>query len=354
LKRGIGNMAQEEKGIWVFAEHRKGELLDVSLELLGEGQRLAQRLGGEVAAILLGQGVEALAKTVARYGASKVYLVEDERLEEYAGEAYVQVIAGLIERYKPRIVLAGSTWKVCDFLPYVAARLRMAFAANYTRLTTGEKGALQVIRPIYGGKLDGVYSIAPHRASSLAVTVRPGAIGIAKPKEDGEAKLIRVETRLDWQRIRTRVVELIKGDPKKMDISQAEIIVAVGRGIGSAEKLASIDALADVLGASIAGTRPAVDAGWVPFERQVGQTGKSVSPKLYIACGISGAIQHTAGMKDSEHIIAINKDPEAPIFKICDLGIVGDVHEVLPKLVANLRRVTGTGSSDVEKITSHL
>ena len=346
-------MASEEKGIWVFAEHRKGELLDVSLELLGEGQGLAQKLGGEVAAILLGHGVEALAKTAAHYGARKVYLVEDERLEEYACEAYVQVIAGLIERYQPRVLLAGSTWKACDFLPYVAARMGMAFAANYTRLTTGEKGALQLVRPICGGKLDGVYSTAPHRACSLALMARPGAIGVGRPEEGAEAKLIRFDARLDQQSVSTRVIEFIKGDPKKMDISQAEIIVAAGRGIGSAEKLASIEALADALGASIAGTRPAVDAGWVPFERQVGQTGKSVSPKLYIACGISGAIQHTAGMKDSEHIIAINKDPEAPIFKICDMGIVGDVHEVVPKLVADLRRVMGSGSPDVEKSIGH-
>jgi electron transfer flavoprotein alpha subunit len=347
-------MAQEEKDIWVFAEHRKGELLDVSLELLGEGQGLAQKLGGEVAAILLGHSVEALAQTAASYGAKKVYLVEDERLEEYECDAYVQVLAGLIGRYRPRILLAGSTWKACDFLPYVAAKMGMAFAANYTRLTTGEEGVLQLIRPIYGGRLDGVYSIAPHRACSLAVMARPGAIGMGKAEEDGEAKLIRVDARLNPQSIRTKVVEFIKGDPKKMDISQAEIIVAAGRGIGSAEKLACVEALADALGACIAGTRPAVDAGWVSFERQVGQTGKSVSPKLYIACGISGAIQHTAGMKDSEHIVAINEDPEAPIFKICDMGIVGDVQEVVPKLVADLRRVTRSGSPDVEKTITHL
>ena len=347
-------MAQEEQDIWVFAEHRKGELLDVSLELLGEGQGLAQKLGGEVAAILLGHGVEALAKTVACYGARRVYLVEDERLEEYECDAYVQVIAGLVERHRPRVLLAGSTWKACDFLPYVAARMGMAFSANYSRMTTGEKGALQLTRPIYGGRLDGVYSLAPDRAHSLAVMARPGAIGMGRTEEAGEPKLIRVDPQLNWQSIRTKAVEFIKGDPKKMDISQAEIIVAAGRGIDSAEKLAPVEALADVLGASIAGTRPAVDAGLVSFERQVGQTGKSVSPKLYIACGISGAIQHTAGMKDSERIIAINKDPEAPIFKICDIGIVGDVQEVIPKLVADLNRVRRAGSPNGEEAISHL
>jgi len=347
-------MAQEERDVWVFAEHRKGELLEVSLELLGEGEKLADRLGGEVAAILVGDGVEMLADTLAHYGATKVYLVEDEILEEYASDAYVEVIAGLIQKYRPRVILAGATCQARDFLPRVAARVRMGFGANYSRLVTSGEGMLQLTRPIYGGRFDGIYAMVPDKADSVVATARPGAIGLEKPREDGGAELIKVDAGVSPQAIRTKVIDFIKGDPQQMDIRQAEIIVAAGRGVGSAETLRCIEELAEVLGACIAGTRPATDAGWLPFERQVGQTGKTVSPKLYVACGISGAIQHTAGMKDSKRIIAINNDPEAPIFKICDLGIVGDVHEVVPKLIASLRQLASSGAPGADNIIGQL
>ena len=347
-------MAQEERDVWVFAEHRKGELLEVSLELLGEGEKLAERLGGEVAALLVGNRVEMLADTLARYGARKVYLVEDELLEEYASDAYVEVIAGLIQQHRPRVFLAGATCQACDFLPRVAARARMGFGANYSRLVINGEGMFQLTRPIYGGRFDGIYAVDPHKVSSVVATARPGAIGLEKPREDGGAELIKVDAGVNPQGIRTKVIDFIKGDPQQMDIRQAEIIVAAGRGAGSAETLRCIEELAEVLGACIAGTRPATDAGWLPFERQVGQTGKTVSPKLYVACGISGAIQHTAGMKDSKRIIAINNDPEAPIFKICDLGIVGDVHEVVPKLIASLRQLASSGAPEADKIIDQL
>ncbi len=350
----MGNMAQEGRDVWVFAEHKKGELMEVSLELLGEGEKLAERLGGEVAAVLVGNGVGRLADTLAHYGARKVYLVESEILEEYAGDAYAEVIASLIQRYRPKVFLAGATCQACDFVPRVAARARMGFGANYTRLLATGEGMLQLTRPIYGGRFDGIYAIAHDTASSVVATARPGAIGLEKPREKRRAEIIKVEAGVSPQGIRTKVIDVIEGDPEKMDIRQAEIVVAAGRGIGCADKLGCIEELAKVLRACIAGTRPAVDAGWVPFERQVGQTGKTVSPKLYIACGISGAIQHTAGMKDSKRIIAINRDPEAPIFKICDIGIVGDVHEVVPKLTASLRRLASSGAPEVDRIIGEI
>ncbi len=348
-------MAQEEGGIWVFAEQRKGELLDVSLELLGEGWRLAERLGGEVVAILLGNGLEQLVDPLAHYGADKVYLVEGEGLEEFASDTYVEIIAGLVQKSRPRVFLAGVTWQARDFLPRVAARTGMAFAANYSKVVTDAAGALEVTRPIYGGKLDGVYAICPEKTNSMVVTTTPGAVGMEKPDLEKKAELNRIEAKVNSHNIRTRVIDFIKGDPRKMDIHQAEIVVAAGRGMGCAESFGRVQELADLLGACVAGTRPVVDAGWLPFERQVGQTGKSVSPKLYIACGVSGAIQHTVGMKDSKHIIAINKDPDAPVFKICDLGIVADVNEAIPKLIARLRQVVGSsGVRDTDSIIDKL
>jgi len=347
-------MAQEE-GIWVFAEQRNGELLDVSLELLGEGRRLAERLGGEVAAILLGNGLEQLVDPLAHYGADRVYLVEGESLEEFASDTYVEVIAGLVQKSKPRVFLAGVTWQTRDFLPRVAARTGMAFAANYSKVVTDAAGALEVTRPIYGGKLDGIYAIVPEKSNSLVATATPGAVGMEKPNLEKKVELNRIEAKINSHSIRTRVIGFIKGDPRKMDIRQAEVVVAAGRGMGCAENFECVQELADLLGACVAGTRPAVDAGWLPFERQVGQTGKSVSPKLYICCGVSGAIQHTVGMKDSKHIIAINKDPDAPIFKICELGIVADVNEAVPKLIARLRQVVGSGGAqDTDSIIDKL
>jgi electron transfer flavoprotein alpha subunit len=347
-------MSQEERNVWVFAEHRKGELLEVSLELLGEGEKMANRLEGEVAAILVGNRVDVLADTLAHYGARKVYLVEDEILEEYASDTYVKVIAGLIQQHRPRVFLAGATSQARDFVPRVAARVRMGFGANYSRLVINGEGMLQLTRPIYGGRFDGIYAMAPDKANSVVATAQPGAIGLEKPSNEGVVEIIRVHAEVSPQDIRTKVIDFIKGDPQKMDIRQAEIVVAAGRGIGSAEKFGCIEELAKVLGACIAGTRPATDAGWLPFERQVGQTGKTVSPKLYIACGISGAIQHTAGMKDSKRIIAVNNDSEAPIFKICDLGIVGDVHEVVPKLIARVRQHVSFSSLEADKIIDQI
>jgi electron transfer flavoprotein alpha subunit len=348
-------MAQEDKGIWVFAEHRKGELLDVSLELLGEGRRLAERLGGEVAAILLGNGLEQLVEPLAHYGADRVHLVEGRSLEEFASDTYVEVITGLVQKSRPRVLLAGATWQTRDFLPRLAARMGMAFAADYSKVVTDAAGALEVTRPIYGGKLDGVYTIVPQKTNSMVATATPGAIGMEKPDLAKKSELNRIEAKIDSHGIRTRVIDFIKGDPRKMDIRQAEIVVAAGRGMGCPETLAVVQELADLLGACVAGTRPAVDAGWLPFERQVGQTGKSVSPKLYIACGVSGAIQHTLGMKDSKHIIAINKDPDAPIFKICELGIVADVNEAIPKLMDRLQQIFGSGGAqDTDSIIHKL
>ena len=348
-------MAQEEKGIWIFAEHRNGELLDVSLELLGEGRRLAERLGGEVVAILLGNELEQLVDSLAHHGADKVYLVEGESLDEFASDAYTDVITGLIQRSRPRVFLAGVTWQTRDFLPRVAARTGMAFAANYSKVVTDATGALEMTKPIYGGKLDGIYVIGPEKTNSMIATTTPGAVGMEKPDVQREAELNRIEAKVSSDRIRTRVIDFIKGDPRKMDIRQAEIVVAVGRGMGSHESFQCIQELADLLGACVAGTRPAVDAGWLPFERQVGQTGKTVSPKLYICCGVSGAIQHTVGMKDSKCIIAINKDPDAPIFKICELGIVADVNEAVPQLIARLQQVVGSGGvPDTDSIVNKI
>ncbi len=336
------NGPEGKADVWVLAQPEKGDFQKVTLELFCEGQRLADRLGGELAAVLFGKESEELVHTMGLYGVDKAYFIEDPNPQEYSSDNYANLLTDLVRKYKPAIFLAGQTPRVRDFFPRVAARAHMGFASEYTRLKVNREKAMVVSRPIYGGRLEGTYTWSAGEAPFLALTIRPGTVGVEKPSRQKEVKVINVDA--SPAHVHTRIINFTKGDPRTMDIREAEVIVSVGKGIGSAENMASIRELAEMLGASIACSRRVLDAGWLPRERLVGQTGKTVSPRLYVACGISGAAQHTHGMNNSKHIIAINTDSGAPIFRQCDVGIIGDVNEVVPKLVACLRRLRESGT----------
>ena len=325
----------EYKGVWVIAEHEGGTLKTVSFELLGEGGRLAKGLGEELAAVLVGNDVAGLVKPLGAYGADKVYLIEHKLLEPYTTDAYTDVLAAVIARHKPSIVLFGATINGRDLAPRVAARLRVGLTADCTGLEIDEKKRLVQIRPAFGGNI--MASIVSHSRPQMA-TVRPRVMKTPKPDETRNPEVERVEVTLDPVTVRTKVLERVRELTKPSEkIEEAQIIVSCGRGIGKQEQLKLAYELAEVLGAAVGGSRPIVDCGWLPHQQQVGQSGKTVSPRLYLAAGISGTIQHRIGMQSSDTIIAINKDPEAPIFNLANLGVIGDLFQIVPKLTEQLR-----------------
>ena len=325
----------EYKGVWVIAEHEGGTLKTVSFELLGEGGRLAKGLGEELAAVLVGNDVAGLVKPLGAYGADKVYLIEHKLLEPYTTDAYTDVLAAVIARHKPSIVLFGATINGRDLAPRVAARLRVGLTADCTGLEIDEKKRLVQIRPAFGGNI--MASIVSHSRPQMA-TVRPRVMKTPKPDETRNPEVERVEVTLDPVTARTKVLERVRELTKPSEkIEEAQIIVSCGRGIGKQEQLKLAYELAEVLGAAVGGSRPIVDCGWLPHQQQVGQSGKTVSPRLYLAAGISGTIQHRIGMQSSDTIIAINKDPEAPIFNLANLGVIGDLFQIVPKLTEQLR-----------------
>lgn len=325
------------KGVWVFAEQREGELQKVSLELLGEGRRVADKLGVKLTALLLGHNVEGLSKTLAEHGADEVLVADDKNLEHFTTDAYTKVICDLASERKPGILFVGATFIGRDLGPRVAARLNTGLTADCTSIDVEvENGDLLATRPAFGGNLMATIACPEHRPQMA--TVRPGVF--EKVNTDGaNCKIEKVEVKLADSDIRTKVLEIIKSKKDIVDISEAKIIVAGGRGVGSQESFALLKELADVLGGTVAGSRAAVEKGWIENDYQVGQTGKTVKPSIYIACGISGAIQHVAGMQDSDMIIAVNKDETAPIMKVADFAIVGDVKKVLPELIAQAKEI---------------
>ena len=323
------------KGVWVFAEQREGELQKVSLELLGEGRRVADKLGVKLTALLLGNNVSNLAEKLAAHGADEVLVAEDKNLEHYTTDAYTKVICDLATERKPGILFVGATFIGRDLGPRIAARLSTGLTADCTSIDVEvETGGLLATRPAFGGNLMATIACPEHRPQMA--TVRPGVF--TKVESDpSKCKIEKVNVNLADSDIRTKVVETVKTAKDVIDISEAKIIVSGGRGVGSKENFGMLKELADALGGVVAGSRAAVEKGWIENAYQVGQTGKTVKPSIYIACGISGAIQHVAGMQDSDMIIAINKDETAPIFQVADYGIVGDVKKVLPELIAQVK-----------------
>ena len=325
------------KGVWVFAEQREGELQKVSLELLGEGRRQADKLGVKLTALLLGDNVAHLADELAKHGADEVLVAEDKNLAHYTTDAYTKVICDLANERKPGILFVGATFIGRDLGPRVAARLNTGLTADCTSIDVEvENGDLLATRPAFGGNLMATIACPDHRPQMA--TVRPGVF--EKVNTNGaDCKIEKVAVQLSDSDVRTKVLETVKTAKDIVDISEAKIIVAGGRGVGSKENFDLVKELAEALGGVVAGSRAAVEKGWVENAYQVGQTGKTVKPTIYVACGISGAIQHVAGMQDSEVIIAINKDETAPIMQVADYGIVGDLKKVIPELIAQVKEI---------------
>ena len=324
-------------GVWVFAEQREGELQKVSLELLGEGRKIANKLGVKLTALLLGKDIKGLANTLGENGADEVIVCDNALLEHYTTDGYTKVICDLANERKPGILFIGATFIGRDLGPRVAARLSTGLTADCTQLdVVVENGDLLATRPAFGGNLMATIACPDHRPQMA--TVRPGVFAKVEEK-NSNFNIEEVKVNLTESDIRTKVVEIVKETKEVVDISEANFIVAGGRGMGSKENFEKLHELAEVLEGSVAASRGAVDKGWIERDYQVGQTGKTVRPNIYIACGISGAIQHAAGMQDSDMIIAINKDETAPIMKIADYAIVGDINKVLPELIAQFKEV---------------
>jgi electron transfer flavoprotein alpha subunit len=323
------------RGVWVFMEQREGEMANVSYELLGAGRMLADKLGERLTGVLLGNDVEKLAQETIYYGADMVLLVEHPVLAHYRTQPYAHVLSSLIKERKPEIVLIGATHTGRDLASRVAVRVKAGITADCTEFDIDtEKRLFLMGRPAFGGKtLATIYS-EKHRPQMS--TGRPGIMKCLPKDIARQGKIERVTFELHEEDIATKLLEFVKS--KELNIQAAQIIVSGGRGIGGKEGFGVLEELAQALGGVVGASRAAVDSGWISRDHQVGQTGKTVSPKLYIACGISGAVQHLAGMKTSQTIVAINRDPAAPIFKIADFGVVGDLFEIVPAMTEALKR----------------
>lgn len=330
---------EEYKNVWVFIETFDDETKNVGLELLGQAKKLAGKLKEKVGAVVIGADCSKPAKAAAEYGADEVYVVENPNYKNFNAETHAYILTALIEKYKPSAILIGATNNGRDLGSRVAVRIHTGLTADCTELDIDEEsGNVAYTRPAFGGNLMATILCADTRPQMG--TVRPGAFKKEEPDPGHKAKVIREEIVVPTEIILT---ELLKFTPFEsvggVKLEDAEIIVSGGRGLGKAENFKLIEDLAAAMGGAVGASRAAVDAGWMPHQQQVGQTGKTVMPKIYVAVGISGAIQHIAGMGSSEYIIAINKDPEAPIFNVADVGIVGDLFEVVPILTEKIKEL---------------
>lgn len=325
------------KGILVFAEQRDGVLQNVGLELIGEAKKLAAQLKTPVTAVLMGHNIQNLAQTLIEYGADIVLVVDNEHLKLYDTEAYAQVFKAVIDAKKPEIILLGATTLGRDLAPRVSSRMNTGLTADCTKLDIDEAtNVFGMTRPAFGGNLMATIVCPDHRPQMA--TVRPGVMQKLPREEGRKGEIEAFPVNIDTSKIKVKILDIVKETSKKVDITEAKILVSGGRGVGSKENFKNLEAVASKIGAEVSASRAAVDAGFIEQARQVGQTGKTVRPNIYFACGISGAIQHMAGMEESEYIIAINKDKDAPMFGIADLGIVGDVNKVLPLLAEELAK----------------
>ncbi len=324
-------------GVWVFAEQQNGKIASVVYELLGEGKKLAAGLGAKLSAVLLGDNVETEANELLCHGADTVYLVEDQSLKDFNDEPYANILSELIREYKPEIVLCGATSIGRSFIPKVAARLKTGLTADCTGLEIDEeKKLLLQTRPAFGGNIMATI-ICPTKRPQMA-TVRHKVMEMAERTDARNGKIIRKEFNGKILASRTKILKHIEEKESTVNLAEADIIVSGGRGLGEAKNFSLIRKLAETLNGAVGASRATVDAGWIPYSHQVGQTGKTVKPKIYIACGISGAIQHLIGMQSSDIIVAINKDSEAPIFKVATYGIVGDLFEVIPEFISQVKK----------------
>ena len=331
---------QDYKNVFVFAEQRNGVIQPVAFELLGKARDLADSLGEKVVALLLGYNVKDQAQKLIEMGADEVIVADCPELKDYITEQYSQTAYQIITEYKPTIVLYGATTIGRDLAPRLAARLNTGLTADCTKLEVADTEAgdkqFRMTRPAFGGNLMATI-VCPNNRPQMS-TVRPGVMQ-KRQREEGRAGVVTMfETKFDTARFKVRLVETEMKSSSNEDIADAKILVSGGRGVKNADGFEKLQALADTLGGMVASSRAMVDAGVVGHDIQVGQTGKTVRPELYVACGISGAIQHLAGMEESGYIIAINKDKYAPIFSAADLGIVGDLHKIVPMLNERIKK----------------
>lgn len=348
----MNKMALEEfKGVFVFAQQVDNVLDGVAFELLGKGKELAKDLNTEVTAVLIGSGVKNLADELAVYGAEKVIVVDDPELKEYRTEPYAHALASVINEYKPEIVLVGATAIGRDLGPTVSARVKSGLTADCTVLEIGDyplnvapgqeqlHNQLLMTRPAFGGNT--IATIAcPYNRPQMA-TVRPGVMQKIVPIEGAKANVVDFKAEFKPNDRYVEILNIVKAVKNTANIMDAKILVSGGRGVGSKENFKMLEELAEVLGGTVSCSRAVVENGWQPVDLQVGQTGKTVRPQIYFAIGISGAIQHVAGMEESDLIVAINKDEDAPIFDVADYGLVGDLRKIVPALTAALRTELG-------------
>ena len=340
---------EEYKGVYVFAQQVDNELSGIAFELLGKAKELAGDLNTDVTAVLIGSGVKGLADQLAEYGADKVIVVDDPELKDYRTEPYAHALSSVINEYKPEIVLVGATAIGRDLGPRVSARVATGLTADCTVLEIGDfplnpipgqeqkHNQLLMTRPAFGGNT--IATIAcPDNRPQMA-TVRPGVMQKREPVAGAKAEVIDYNPGFTPDHKYVEIVDIVKELSDTVDIMDAKILVSGGRGVGSPENFKILEDLAAAIGGTVSCSRAVVDSGWKPKELQVGQTGKTVRPNVYFAIGISGAIQHTAGMEESDIIVAINKDSNAPIFDVADYGIVGDLNKIVPKLTEELKKV---------------
>lgn len=333
VNRGIDIKSYND--VWVIGEVIEGKVHPVTLELIGEGKNLAEKINKKLIVVIVGHKIREDVKKLLNYGVDRIYYIEHELLKEFNTEAYSVSISNIINEKKPEIVLVGATSIGRDIAPRIAAKLGTGLTADCTKLEIDEKdGKLLQTRPAFGGNLMATI-ICPKNRPQMS-TVRPGVMSKAKRTDEKIGDIKIIEPKLFKDDFNLKLIDKIKSTKKKVNLTEAKVIVSGGRGLRETSGFNLIKELADKLNGEVGSSRAAVDSGWIDSTHQVGQTGTTVRPDLYIACGISGAIQHQAGMNESKYIIAINKDSKAPIFKICDYGIVGDLYEVIPEIIKSI------------------
>jgi len=331
---------KEYQGVWVFVEHSEGEPAVVSWELLGAGAQLAKTLGVELCSVIIGDKVEHLCRESFAYGASKVYLIDDPVFHYYRTEPYYKAICYLVDKYKPEIMLTGASGLGRDLAGAVATKLGTGLTADCTGLAIDDKGFLLQTRPAFGGNI--MATILTERTRPQMSTVRPHVMPLPNRDTSRNGEIVRESISIKEEDVAVKVLQVIEDvreGAECIDLAEAEVIVSGGRGLRAKENFGLLQQLADELGGVVGCSRAVVEAGWMPVERQVGQTGKTVRPKIYIACGISGAIQHLVGMQSSDIIIAVNQDKQAPIFEVATYGIVGDVFQVVPAIINRIKEL---------------
>ena len=326
------------KDVWVFCEQKKGIIQTISYELLGEGKKLTKKLGGKLCAVLLGDRIEPKVTDIAQRGADKIYLVDAPELKTYQDDPYTKVLVELVKEYKPEVLLCGATTIGRSLISRVAVTVDAGLTADCTGLDVDEKERLLLqTRPAFGGNIMATI-ISPNHRPQMS-TVRHKVMKEPELDKLHKAEVIKKNYPASILSSRTKIIDIVEELEETINLAEADIIVSGGRGMAGAENFGIVKELAKAVGGAVGSSRAAVDAGWMPYSHQVGQTGKTVCPKLYIACGISGQIQHLIGMQSSKVILAINKDPDAPIFKVATYGIVGDVFEIVPALTKEFRRI---------------